>query len=178
VFGGGILVQQIDFIWILYLVLSITMNIDVVSAKRAAAICGFETVAMIDYLERSELFIPNRPRRKGHGKRREYDFRDLVILKTISTLLKNGASVMVLKKSLQEFQKSKWKSDRATLENENGALKYFMVSGSGILFSKSEASLFDLTKGGQMAFSFIIDLDKIHTELCVTVDQGELKLKV
>jgi DNA-binding transcriptional MerR regulator len=152
------------------------MILERVYARRAADICGFESVAMIDYLERSELFIPNRRRRSGRGKRREYDFRDLVVLKAIAALLKNGASVTALKKSLQEFQKTKWKADRATLESDEGPLKYFIVCGSDIIFAKSTTTLFDLSKGGQLLFSFVIDLDKIHSELCASIPQGELPL--
>lgn len=150
-----------------------------VDAKRAAAVCGFESVAMLDYLQRSKVFIPaQRKGRRGRGRR--YEFRDLMILKTIAALLKNGASVAALRKSLQEFQKKKWSADQASLENDDGPLKYFVASGDSIFFAKTRDSLFDLTKSGQMVFSFVVDLDRLHGELCRDLGlptlQGELTL--
>jgi DNA-binding transcriptional MerR regulator len=155
------------------------MILESFGAKRAAEVCGFESVAMLDYLQRTNIFVPAkyRPRR---GKNRRYTFRDLLVLKAISELLKNGASVSALKKSLQEFQKEKWVADQATLEGPSGPLKYFIVSGNSIFFAKTSDSLYDLTKSGQLAFSFVIDLDRMHREVCQGLGlptlQGELGL--
>jgi DNA-binding transcriptional MerR regulator len=160
-------------------VLSMTMLIDSLDARRAAEACGFESVAMLDYLQRSEVFVPTK-RKTKRGKGRRYSFRDLIVLKTIAALLKNGASVAALRKSLQEFQKKKWSADQVTLENDDGPLKYFVVSGESIFFAKTRDNLFDMTKNGQMAFSFIVDLDHLHRELCRDLGlptlQGELSL--
>lgn len=93
------------------------------------------------------------------------------MLRTIAALLKNGASVAALAKSLREFQKKKWQADQASLGSEEGPLRYFVVSGESIFFAKSQDSLFDLTRSGQMVFSFVVDLDLVHRELC-----GELGL--
>jgi len=155
------------------------MLIDAVGARKAAEVCGFESVAMLDYLQRSKVFVPAK-RKHRRGKGRRYDFRDLIVLKTISALLKNGASVSALRKSLQEFQSKKWSADQVTLENDDGPLKYFVVAGDSIFFAKTKDSLFDMTKSGQMVFSFIVDLDRLHGELCKDLGlptlQGELSL--
>jgi DNA-binding transcriptional MerR regulator len=151
------------------------MIIDSVDARRAAQICGFESVAMLDYLQRTGVFVPAERKRRRRGKGRRYEFRDLLVLKTISQLLKNGASVSALRNSLQEFQKKKWKADKGSLQDDLGeGLKYFVASVSGIYFAKSADSLFDLTQKGQMVFSFVIDLDKLHSELCFEISQHEL----
>jgi DNA-binding transcriptional MerR regulator len=152
------------------------MNIDSFSAKKAARICGFDSVYMIDYLQRSGVFIPSKKRPMGHGKRREYSFKDLVVLKTISTLLKNGASVAVLKKSLLEFQSSKWDADKASMQFDGAVARYMVASGSKVFFAKSGENLFDLTQSGQMVFSFIVDLDNIHKKVVFEMDQGRLAL--
>jgi DNA-binding transcriptional MerR regulator len=157
------------------------MFIDGVSAKDAARICGFESVAMLDYLQRSGVFIPADRKGKRRGRGRRYDFRDLLILRAISELLKNGASVAALKKSLREFQTSKWAADEGSLHDEDGAiLKYLVACGDSIVFAKSSDTLFDLTKRGQMLFSFILDLDELHAnvrEECFKLRQRELPLK-
>jgi DNA-binding transcriptional MerR regulator len=148
------------------------MLITSVDAKTAVRICGFRSVAMLDYLQRSGVFIPTK-RAGRRGKGRRYEFRELLVLKTISTLLENGASVHSLKTALNEFQKKKWTADQATLEGEGGPLKYLVASGRGVLFAKSCDNLFDMTKNGQMAFSFVVDLDKLHSDLCFQIQQQD-----
>jgi DNA-binding transcriptional MerR regulator len=148
-----------------------TLKMEFVNASRAAAICGLGTVAMIDYLERSEVFVPSKHRLKRRGKRRAYGFRDLLVLKAIGKLLAAGTSVAALKAALQQFQSDKWSADRASLANGSEVLRYVVLSGREVLYARGNHSLFDLTKGGQMVFNFVIDLDALHTELCNDLDQ-------
>lgn len=155
------------------------MNQETFSARVAARICGFETVAMLDYLQRSEVFIPrDRANVKRRGKGRRYNFRELLVLKTIATLLKNGASVASLKKSLNEFQTAKWRADPTSLYYDEKPLKYFIVSSGHVYFARSSDNLYDLTMNGQLVFNFIIDLDKLHSELCYSLKQNILPLKM
>jgi DNA-binding transcriptional MerR regulator len=148
-----------------------TLKIDRVSASQAAAICGLGTVAMIDYLERSEVFVPVKRRQKRKGKKRAYSFRELLILKTIATLLKAGASVAALRSALQQFQTDKWSADRASLANGTDLLRYVVISNKDVLYARGHQSLFDLTRGGQMVFNFVVDLDALHSQLCNDLDQ-------
>jgi DNA-binding transcriptional MerR regulator len=154
-----------------------TNFIDGVSAKRAKEICGFRTVAMLDYLERSGVMLRKGGDRKRKGKGRRYDFRELLVLKVIANLLHNGASVAALKKSLHEFQKEKWVADKGSLSIGDNKIRYLSVaSGGKIIFADSNNNFYDMTGGGQMMFSFIIDMDRLHTELCSDWDQGMLAL--
>jgi DNA-binding transcriptional MerR regulator len=132
--------------------------------KRAAKLCGFRTVAMLDYLERTGVFVRSQPKRRG--KKRKYDFRDLLVLKVIKALLDHGASVSSLKKALSEFQHWKWKAEPTVLEDKNGGLKYFIASGDRFYLAHNTDVLVDLSNRGQLAFSFILDLDRLHRELC------------
>ncbi len=97
------------------------MYIDSYSARRAAELCGFGTVAMLDYLERSGVFTRSQAA-GGRGKRRRYNFRDLVVLKVIKVLLDNGASVASLKTALREFQQWRWRAEPTVLEDKIGGL--------------------------------------------------------
>lgn len=155
------------------------MIIDGYSAKKAREVCGFGSVAMLDYLERSEVFT-RRKAQKRRGKSRRYTFRDLLVLKVIKTLLDSGVSVASLKKSLREFQYWKWKAEPTVLEDENGGLRYLIASGKNVYFAKSANILVELSNSGQLAFSFVLDLDRLHGELCKDLGlptlQGELQL--
>jgi len=151
-----------------------TLKIESVNASRAAVICGLGTVAMLDYLERTEVFVPPKRRVKRRGKPRAYSFRDLLILKAIGELLSAGASVAALKNALRQFQSDKWSADRASLANGSEILRYVVLSGREVFYARGNHSLFDLTKGGQMVFNFILDLDALHTQLCNDLDQLSL----
>ena len=143
-------------------------------ARNAARLAGLGSVEMIDYLERSGVFFPTKKRSKNRGKRRRYTFRDVLVLKTISVLLSNGASVSNLKHALEGLQRIRWKADETVLEDEVGSLRHLIVSSQRIYFARSRDELVDLAAGGQLAFSFLIDLDSIHQELSRSWRQGSL----
>ncbi|MBL8649902.1 MAG: MerR family transcriptional regulator [Sphingopyxis sp.] len=142
-------------------------------AKVAAKLAGFKSVAMLDYLQRSGVFVASRKDGKRRGKKRRYDFRDILVLKAIKRLLDSGASVANLKKSLSNFQKMKWSADETSLEDKEGVVRYLVVSGDSVYLKKDPNILIDMCKSGQLTFSFIIDLDNLHTEL-----RGDMGLKV
>jgi DNA-binding transcriptional MerR regulator len=156
------------------------MFIDSFSAKRAVEICGFGTVAMLDYLERSGVFVRERGE-KRRGKGRRYTFRDLLVLKVIKALLDHGTSVAALRKALTEFQSARWKAEPTVLEDSLGGLRYLIASGGSVYFAHNTDILVDLSNRGQLAFSFILDLDRLHGELCRDMGlptlQGELLLQ-
>ena len=154
------------------------MKSETVDARRAAKICGFKTVAMLDYLERSGVFVRRKVREKRRGKGRAYTFRDLLVLKVFAQLLQNGASVQALKKALVEFQDKKWDADRASFSLGDEKIRYLTVSAGELFLTDSNRNLFDMTKQGQMTFGFILDLDRLHTELCSDLDQHEFSFKL
>lgn len=150
------------------------------SAKEAASLTGLGTVAMLDYLERSGVFSRGKSTQKRRGKRRQYTFRDLLVLKVLRSMLQHGVSVATLKKSLVEFQHWRWKGEPAVLEDAVGGLRFLVASASNVYFAHSAEALVQLSSKGQLAFSFILDLDRLHGELCrdlgIPTLQGELAL--
>lgn len=138
---------------------------DAFSAERARELCGFQSVAMIDYLQRSGVFTPVGHRKKRRGRGRRFEFRDLLVLKAIKRLLDSGASVANLKKSLIKVQDLNWISDPTTLEDKEGIIKFLIVSHDSIYLKRDADMIIDLSKNGQLTFSFIIDLDLLHAEL-------------
>lgn len=153
------------------------MHIESVTARRAAAICGFKSVAMLDYLERTGVLVRGASKERRRGKGRRYNFRELLVLKVIARLLSNGASVSALKRSLVEFQDEKWTADRANLSHGDQRIRYLSVSAGKVIFADSRNNFYEMTDKGQMVFSFVIDFDKIHTELCSSLDQSDLPLR-
>jgi DNA-binding transcriptional MerR regulator len=152
-----------------------------VGPKRAAELSGIGSVAMLDYLQRTGVFFPRGKRgARGRGKSRRYEFRDILTLKAIRRLLDAGVSVLAIRKALEAFQKHTWSADPATLEDGNGAVRYMVASATSIYLAKDANFLIDLLAKGQLAFSFILDLDRLHAELCRSLgmrqSQSELPL--
>lgn len=152
------------------------MNNDSLRAKAVAEICGFGSVAMIDYLERSAIFIPERKREKNRGRPRTYTFRDVLVLRLLSTLLKNGASVYVLKEALSQLQKFRWKAEEAVLEDSSGALRHLILSAGRAYFIRENNELVDILSSGQLTFSFVLDLDQLHSTVQNEWKQSRIKL--
>jgi DNA-binding transcriptional MerR regulator len=152
------------------------MKIDTHNAKTVIQLCGFGSVAMLDYLERTGIFFPQIRRDKNRGKRRQYTFRDVLVLKTIAVLLRNGASVAALKDALEGLQRISWKAEETVLEDKVGPLRHLVVSNRRIYFARNRDELVDLAAGNQLTFSFIIDLEQLHTELAGAWRQRRLSL--
>lgn len=150
--------------------------VETLRAKAVKEICGFGSVAMLDYLERSKAFIPQVRRRKRKGVPREYTFRDVLVLKAISTLLENGASVAAIRDALEKMQVYRWKADSATLEHGPGGIRHLIFSGGRFYFPKDREELIDLTFDGQLTFAFILDLDKLHS--LVQAEWGQERIKL
>jgi DNA-binding transcriptional MerR regulator len=151
------------------------MEFEAKSASQAVHIAGLRSVAMLDYLERSGVFVRSQRRHGGRGVRRRYDFRDLLVLRVIATLLRGGASVAAIKEALLQFQSEKWQADPASLGYGERVIRYLLVSGDQIFFATSGDNIYDLTSQGQMAFNFLIDLDALHSEVCSKVTQREFE---
>lgn len=150
--------------------------VETLRAKAVKDICGFGSIAMLDYLERSEVFIPQIKRRKHKGRPREYTFRDVLILKAIATLLENGASVAAIKDALGKLQAYKWKADSAVLEHGPGSIRHLIFSGGTFYFPKDRDELVDLTFDGQLTFAFVLDLDRLHA--LVQNEWGQERIKL
>lgn len=144
--------------------MSMTIYLDTFTRRQAKEICGFRTVAMLDYLERTGVFVAAHS--KHRGKARKLTFRDLLVLKVLKALLDQGASVAALKKALTEFQKWRWRAEPSVLEDRDGGLKYVIASGDNFYMAHSAEVLVDLSNRGQLAFSFILDIDRLHRDLC------------
>ncbi|MCA3254481.1 MAG: MerR family transcriptional regulator [Alphaproteobacteria bacterium] len=132
--------------------------------RLAAKVARLKSPAMVDYLERQEIFKSELNRSKHRGKRRLYTFRDIFVLRTISALLDNGASVLALKKALQEFQCARFRAERALLEMVGGdKFRYLVVSNGKVYLCADRNHLVE--SSGQLAFAFMIDVETIHDEI-------------
>lgn len=153
-----------------------TKILDTYEASIAAKLIGFGSVAMLDYLQRSGIFKPIGKRgARGRGRKRAYEFRDLIVLKAIKRLLNSGASVASLKRALSEFQKVNWIADPVTMEGPSGIIRYLIASNDRIFLARDTDLIVDLSRKGQLTFSFIIDLENLRDELRTSLGMPQLQ---
>lgn len=158
--------NSIDIVDLLKLVLSMTIILETYTVAQTLELTGFKSVAMLDYLQRTGVFSPRGPKgARGRGRKRRYSFRDLLVLKAINRLLDSGASVANLKTALEKFQKLNWTADPVTMEDKTGIVRFLIASAGDIYLARDADALINLSKNGQLAFSFIIDLEHLRGEL-------------
>lgn len=115
------------------------------------------TPAMVDYLCRQSIIVPSYPKRRGRGRARRYTFGEVVLLRTVEKLLRKGVSVKRLKDAL----KTKNKFFRE-IHPEKPPIQVFATDGKSVLIEDPDSKILNLSEGGQIEFSFVIDLRKTH----------------
>jgi DNA-binding transcriptional MerR regulator len=129
------------------------------SAYEVSRLAGFGTTVMLNYLERSGIFQPEIDRKPHHGKKRNYSFRDLVVLRSINQLLNMGARPKRISQAIQTFYKIEQLPD-----NLESMLVFcrrssmFIVNKDRILYCESPEAIIDLTNGGQLELAFVLNV--------------------
>lgn len=131
------------------------------SAREVSRLAGFQKPWMLNHLEREEIFVPEVPRSRHHGKHRQYTFQDLVILRAINRMLELGARPKRIKTAIDTFKKAcpeiigdtSLFGFQVKFAAESG---HFVVTADEVLYCKNE-EVIDLLKSGQLSFSFMIN---------------------
>lgn len=144
--------------------------VDTYTVAEATRVCGFKTPHMLDYLHRTGIVRPSKSATPGRGRRRLYTFRDLVLLRSVNHLLRRGLPVRKLKLAIETMRK---KFRDIPLDGRVGPDRYVVTDGTNAYLVDREAKIFDLTKNGQMAFVFMLDVETIRNE--VTEEIAKLK---
>lgn len=131
------------------------------SALELASLAGFETTIMLNYLERAGIFEPQFERMPHHGKKRQYSFRDLIVLRAINQLLKMGVRPKRIAESIQTFRHiENLPDDVDALLAFSQKSSSFVVNSNQVLYCENADSIVDLSKGGQLEMAFILDVPK------------------
>lgn len=111
------------------------------------------TKPMVDYLCRHGLLQPSKsPRReRGYGKRRRFDFSDVLLARSIRKLLDADVSVLSMRTAL--IQLRQLLGEQATLRDRR------IVICDGVPhLTQPDRPPVNLLSGGQMTFSFVLDI--------------------
>ena len=123
------------------------------TTREAAALAGFKTAMMVDYLCRSGIVVPSKRARPGRGSRRFYAFGDVVLLRAVNRLLESGLPVSRLKAALKRIQR-----DFRHLKPDDAIKRYLLTNGREVFLADELGALHDLSKDGQLCFAFVVDI--------------------
>jgi len=110
---------------------------------------------MVDYLCRHGLIVPSVSlKERRHGKRRLFAFTDILVARSIAALLAAGVSVLSLRKAFLTLR------DDLDLKNAVRLTDKRIIIRDGIpLLLEPNQPPVDLTTGGQMVFSFVLEVE-------------------
>jgi DNA-binding transcriptional MerR regulator len=129
--------------------------VETFSAAQAAKLAGL-SLDMVNYLCRHEIVVASGSVERGRGRPRRYTYADAVLLRVVGRLLKQGVSVLGLKKSITAYRKR-------GLADDISAFRYFVTDGYNVYFRNS-GSLEDVASG-QSSFAFVLDLQATRREI-------------
>lgn len=132
--------------------------------KTAARVSGL-SASMVDYLCRTGIVRPSASRYRSRGKKRLYTFADIVMLSTIKRLLNKGVSVMRLKDAIKTLRKR-----YAAITPDFLPAQYLVTDGKWVLFKSPDTVLEELNRGGQFAFSFVVDMKSVHQDVLAKIN--------
>jgi|SRR5579859_3129395 len=131
--------------------------------------------AMLNFLIRNNYLhptyredhdLPQRLKRLPRGNTRYFSYRDLIIAKTIQRLLDAGVQLIRVKEALLDLRSDKHWLTKAKHAPVDRVITWLVTDGAKIYLQDDKApSLEPLGKNRQRAFSFIIEMTSVHSEV-------------
>ncbi|MBR0794001.1 MerR family transcriptional regulator [Bradyrhizobium jicamae] len=124
---------------------------------------------MLNYLARQGYLVPTYFRSGRRGKTRYYSYRDLVIARLVQKLLDAGLELRRLKDGLKKLSRHGGWSENSSQKT----LRLLATDGKNLYFLQARDTLLDLTRNGQLAFAFVLDISSARqdVERQLTADQ-------
>lgn len=128
---------------------------------------------MLDYLRRDNIFGPSKGPAEGRGRRREYTFEDVVLLRALHGICEGKGRIRHLRPALAAFR-----AEFGPLRPGQRVTEHLVVQGDQLCV-RTTAGLREL-RDGQMTFGFVVDLAAVaaHLAKCVEVTaDGSFRLQ-
>lgn len=142
--------------------------------REVAEITGLQP-AMLNFLIRNEYLkpsyredhdFPERQKRRPRGNTRYCSYRDLMIAKTIQRLLNAGVQLARVKEALHDLRADKHWLTQVRGASFERAITWLVTDGKRVYLQDQEQPILDpLGKNRQKAFSFIVEMTSIHSEV-------------
>lgn len=119
---------------------------------------------MLDYLRRDDIFGPSKGPAEGRGRRREYTFEDVVLLRALHGICAGKGRIRHLRSALTAFR-----AEFGPLRPGQRVTEHLVVQGDQLCI-RTNAGLREL-RNGQMTLGFVVDLAAVaaHLSQCVEV---------
>jgi DNA-binding transcriptional MerR regulator len=114
---------------------------------------------MLDYLARTGVLVPSYLGHPGKGRDRLYSFGDIVLLRSLAQILKGGISVRKLRQAFQTLI-----SKHPEITPTSIPARYLVTDGVQV-FLRNDGTLEELTARRQLAFAFVVKLEKLRNRL-------------
>ena len=135
----------------------------------AAEMAGL-SVHMLNYLAREGYLVPTYTAGGQRGRVRYYSFRDLVVARLIKRLLDSGLEISRLKTGIKRLaSEAQWMST-----SPEAKARMLATDGRDLFFIEPGGIIADLTKGGQLAFAFVLDVQTAQNEVRSALDEEQL----
>lgn len=130
---------------------------------RGPQVCKYVgiTYRQLDYWARTGLLTPSIQGASGSGSQRLYSFQDLVLLRTIRSLIEAGMSLQRVREAIKYVR-----------DNIDGDLTdaILVSNGDTIMVVRDDRELIDVLKGGQIAFT--VALGSVRDDLADLEAEG------
>jgi len=120
----------------------------------AVVLTGFSKY-MLDYLAREEIFRPTGRTAAVPGRRREYSFEDVVLLRALKTICAGKGKIRHFTRSLKNYRRT-----FGPLLPGQRIEKFLVVQGNKLCAYDSGEGPIDLITG-QRTLSFVVDLSMV-----------------
>lgn len=137
------------------------------STKDVIELSGL-TRGMVNYLAREGIVTPQKVPEPRKGLPRRYLFGDIVCMKMIGTLHKQGASVQKMRLAIQKRKPFFRKLSPSTRID-----CFFVTDGVSIFDVSDRDHPIDVTENEQMVFSFMIDIREIHSSVVRLLNRSD-----
>jgi DNA-binding transcriptional MerR regulator len=126
------------------------------AARHAARVAGL-SLHMLNYLCRHKVISPTNEGGRGRGRQRKYSFTDILLLRLVARLLKQGVSVLRFRKTCRLLE-SRRLDVKALLSR-----RYMVTNGTEIFLR--DKNVLECIESGQTAFAFVLDLEPVRRKV-------------
>lgn len=140
------------------------------TAREVYSITGL-SLHMINYLRRYDFLTPCYGDEVGRrGKVRYYSYRDLVVAKLIQHLRLCGVELKTVKEAVVSLRDSAHWNDLE--EGAHASLRLLRTDGKNVFIEKEEGFLEYLRSDRQTAFSFLVNINSLASQVRECIPPG------
>ena len=144
------------------------------TAQELSAISGV-SMPMVNYLRREGILVPAYEDAGAgrRGKVRYYSYRDLIIARLLQALRTAGIELFAIRAAVSRLREDGiWDGAHETVP---AALRFLHTDGRTVYLRRSNGTLEPTGKNRQLAFEFVVHVDKISAQMRALIPSDRQK---